>query len=683
MTEKYNDNSIKSLKGAERVRMRPGVMFGSDDINGAFHTLKEILGNSLDESRAGYGKLITVTHHKDGSISVQDNGRGVPMDWNEEEQRYNWDLIFNELYAGGKYDEDNKDYEFSIGLNGLGSAATQYTSEWMRVVSKRADFIFEKSFSKGEPTEAELVKLPNTSGETGTLVHWKIDNDVFPDTDFKQWMFKDLLESQAHINSITLVFKDENTGEEFEYVGKGIESYLTEQLGDKVVDVFTKEVESEGIERGKNYRAKAEIVLVVTDDTDSKYLHFHNTGAMRSGVHNSAFESAVTHFFKEVGKQNGVKITPYDYNGYLSVLSSTYSNITSFANQTKDGVSNLFIYEIVYNTVLDMLQEAVAMKRDSITTLIDNVVTAALARKKAKEIEAQERLVNKVTSSRRAKAEKYVDCREKDPAKRELFIVEGDSAKGACKLARDGSFQALLPVKGKTINALKATIEDILGGGKDKDGKPKKGNQEVLDIISTLGTGVDIGGSSDLFDINKLQFNKIIIATDADVDGYQIRVLLYTIFYRLMPKLLEEGYIYVAETPLFELSMSNGESWFAYTVEEKEELEEKAKQQRLSVKKVSRSKGLGENDPDMLWETTMNPATRRLVQLKINPNDEMVRAVSNMLFGSDPGKERKGFVFSMIEEKLGEELELVELVETLASVEEEDSSLDNEEAIIA
>lgn len=655
MTEQYNDNSIKSLKGAERVRMRPGVMFGSDDINGAFHTLKEILGNSLDESRAGYGKVITVTHHSDNSISVLDEGRGVPMDWNEAEQRFNWDLIFNELYAGGKYDEDNQDYEFSIGLNGLGSAATQYTSEYMEVTSYRSDNIYKKQFAKGEPTEEELQVTPNTTGKTGTLIRWKVDNEVFPDTNFTAKMFKDLLESQAHINSLEIIFVDENNGETVTYKGEGIKAYLHQQLGDSVIEMLEKENASSGIERGKNYRSKVEVVLAITNETNSKYMHFHNTGAMRTGVHNSAFESAVTEFFKNVSKQHGVKITPYDYNGYLSVLSSTYSNITSFANQTKDGVSNTFIYNIVYSTVLDILEEAVAMQKESITTLVGNVVTAALARKKAKEIEAQERLVNKVTSARRPKAEKFVDCRERDPRKRELFIVEGDSAKGACKNARDGSFQALLPVKGKPMNGLKSSIEDLLK------------NQEIQDIINTVGTGVDIDGV-DLFDIEKCQFENIIITTDADIDGQQIRVLLYTIFYRLMPKLLEAGKVFVAETPLFEFETSKG-SMFAYTMEEKDQIVEECRQKGISIKKINRSKGLGENDPDMLWHTTMNPETRRLVPLEIDIKDKVVRDVTNMLFGLDPTKERKGFVFSLLEEKLGSNIELEDLMNTLEELE--------------
>lgn len=665
MTETYNDSSIKALKGAERVRIRPGVMFGSDDIKGAFHTVSEILANSLDESRAGHGKAITVTHHTDNSISVLDEGRGVPMGWNEDEGRFNWDLIFNELYAGGKYEvsdaEGDTEYEFPLGLNGLGSAATQYTSEFMNVTSWRKDSIFKKSFLKGEPTADELTTEVNNTGSTGTLVHWKVDNEVFPDTSFTNQMFKDLLESQAHLNALDITFIDENNGETVVYNGVSIEQYLVEKLGGNVIDVLSKSSTSKGIEKGKPYRAKAEIVLAITNETKSKQMHFHNTATMRVGVgvHAVAFETAITSFFKKVAKEHGVSIIPYDYQDYLSVLSSTYSSVTSFANQTKDGVSNGFVHDLIYNTVMDILDEAVAMKKESITTLVGNVVTAALARKKAKELEKLEREVNKLTGGRkREKAEKYVDCKDRNPSRRELFIVEGDSAKEACRNARDGEFQALLPIKGKPMNGLKAKIEDLMN------------NQEVKDIVNTIGTGIDVAGL-DTFDIEKRQFERIIITTDADIDGQQIRVLLYTIFYRLMPQLLEAGLVYVAETPLFELEMSNGESWFAYTLEERDQFIEKARKERLVIKKTNRSKGLGENDPDMLWHTTMNPDTRRLVQLKIDIKDQIVRDVSNMLFGDDLGKERKGFVFSLLETKLGEDVALSELIDTIEALDED------------
>ncbi len=657
----YNDESIKQLKGADRVRMRPGVMFGSDNIKGAFHTVKEIVGNSLDEARAGFGDTIKITYHSDKSITVEDNGRGVPMGYNRVEQRFNWDLIYNELYAGGKYEtgesEENGDkpgnYKFSIGLNGLGAAAVQYTSEFFSVVSVRESKKFTMTFAKGKPV-GSLVEEVCNSGVTGTKVRWKIDNEVFPDTKFPFKLFKDYCEGQAHINAVTFVLLDESTGETVEYKGVGILEYLKEQLGDNIIDTLSKSSKSKGSEMGKNYTAECEIVLAITEECKSKQLFFHNTSVMSSGMHHSAFENAVDSFFKSIGKTHGVTIMAYDYRDYLSAIVSTYSSVTSFANQTKDAVSNNFVYSLVYETVKDVLEEGVIKGKKSITTLVNNVVGAALARKKAKEIEAQERLIRK-TTNKRAKAEKYVDCKEANPKRRELFIVEGDSAKGACKNARDGRFQALLPTKGKPLNCLKASLEDILN------------NKEIQDIIATVGTGVDVD-NSDLFDISRLQFDKIIIATDGDVDGFQIRVLLYTVFYRLMPQLLREGYVYIAETPLFELETSKG-SMFAYSVEEKDQMVRDCAYKGIAVRQINRSKGLGENTPDMLWNTTMNPATRRLVQLDIDIRDQVVRDITDMLFGVDSGNGRKEFIFDVLESGLKELVEAVESLDTEVALE--------------
>lgn len=683
----YDESSISQLKGADRVRLRPGVMLGSSDVKGAMHTVYEIAGNSFDEAREGFGDKVIVRYHADGSVSVRDFGRGVPMGWNEKEQAWNWHLIFNELYAGGKYSELNGELDYSkldpmdlsnytIGLNGLGSAATQYTSEFTKVVSRRADGVFTKEYAKGVPTEDELLVEPNETGETGTFVHWKPDLDVFSDIAFTKEMFVKYLESQAYINELTIEYTDEvnNNGETITYVGTGIKDLLLQKIGaDNVVDTFEKVDAKRGVSKGKQYLARADIILAVTTSLpNSVNLHHHNTGVMTIGVHRQAFEDAVDKFFRNVGNANGVKITPYDYNGYLSILTSTYATLTSFANQTKDGVSDIYIYDLVYNLVIDALEEAVAMGRESITTLINNVVTAAVARKKAKEIEAQARIVSKTTSTRTKKPEKFLGCKETDPKKRELFITEGDSAKTSCKDARDGRYQALLPIRGKIINGLKAQLEDLIGGGKDKDGKPKKGNQEVLDIINILGTGIDLNIDGDnLFDINKLQYDKIIFTTDADVDGHQIRVLLYTVFLRLFPKLLEAGKVYVAETPLFEFTLFDNTKLYAYDMGEKVQLEERLREEGKGVKKIHRMKGLGEVNADVLWNTTLNPETRRLKQLDIDTANATVRAVSDMLFGQDPTKERKGFVFNLIEAQFEEEAEIQNAIQVDEDIDED------------
>lgn len=667
----YDDSSIKALKGAERVRKRPGVMFGSDDIRGALHTVTEILSNSLDEARAGFGKLITVTYHSDNSISILDEGRGVPLGWNEAENNFNWHLIFNELYAGGKYSEEEEGgYEFSNGLNGLGAAATQYVSDWMNVVSYRSDGVYRKSFIAGSPTEEDLVVEKNEDGKTGTFIHWMISNEVFPNTSFTKEMFVSLLESQAHLNSVTLKFIDEHDGTVLDFVGEGIEQYLKSLIGDKLIDVLTVNKETKGVERGKKYKAKAEIVLAITEEIKSKRLAFHNTGVMRTGagVHETAFNDAVTDFFKKVSREKGVTILPYDYADYISVLISTYSNITSFANQTKDGVSNDFVYQIIYNTIKDTLEESALTQRSSITTLINNVVGAAYARKKAKEIEAQERLANKIVSQSRQLPENFRTCRETNPHKRELFIVEGKSALTSCEDARDGRFQAILPLKGKPMNGLKTTVEKLLN------------NEEVRSLVNVIGTGIDIEDGVQMFNINKLQYDKLIITTDADVDGNQIRVLCYTIFYRLMPDLLKYGKVFVAETPLFEITAKksgDSEIFFAYTQAEYDSLTVSLKSDGYTIKNIFRSKGLGQNNPDMLRKSTMAPETRRLVPLTLDVYNESVRAISNMLFGLDPEKERKEFIFSLLVDKMGADSGIEDLISTISAM--DDSSEDEQE----
>lgn len=422
----YNDESIKSLKGADRVRLRPGVMFGSDNIKGAFHTFKEILGNALDEARGGFGKEIEVIYYKDGAISVRDSGRGVPMGWNNGEGRWNWDLVFNELYAGGKY-EDDEVYRFSVGLNGLGAAAVQYVSEYFQVESYQGKKVYKKNFEKGNPIGDGLIEEDLLQPQRGTFIKWKIDNTVFRNTNFKFKDFLEYCEGQAHINEVNFTIKDERSGEEVRYEGKGVEYYLREQVGDAVIEVLTKKEKTEGLEeRNQKYTAECEVCLAITDETESKQLFFHNTANMTTGVHLQAIQDAVSGFFKTLGKKNSVTIMPYDYNDYLSILVSSYSNITSFANQTKDGVDNKFIYELIKKTVSDLLEESVAKGLDSVKVLMDNVVNAAIARKKAKELENQERLIRKTTGGKKVKAEKYVDCGSNNPKEKELFILEGE-----------------------------------------------------------------------------------------------------------------------------------------------------------------------------------------------------------------------------------------------------------------
>lgn len=429
LTESYNNDSIKALKGAERVRKKPGVIFGSSNIDGAFHTFKEILGNSLDEARGGFGTDIDVTYHVDGAITIRDYGRGVPMGWNEREGRYNWDLVFNELYAGGKYSEEDGTksdaYKYSLGTNGLGSASVQYVSEYFIVHSYQGDKVYKKEFKGGYPLDNELIEETLETPEYGTYIKWKIDNKVFKDTNFKIKMFTEYCEGQAHINAINLHLTYEKTGEVFDYKGKGITHYLKELSGENLIELCEKKVKDSGVTDGVHYSTECEVALAITKEMKSNQLFFHNTSTLNRGRSIEATQDAISGFFKQLGKDNKVTIMPYDYNDYLSIIVSSYSNVAEFEAQTKEGVSDKFIYDIVFKTVKDLLEEEVAKGKESMKTLMTSVLTTALARKKAKELENQEKMVLK-TTSKKTKAEKYVDCKSNNPKEKELFIVEGE-----------------------------------------------------------------------------------------------------------------------------------------------------------------------------------------------------------------------------------------------------------------
>lgn len=680
----YNDDSIRSLKGSERVRQRPSVNFGSAEVDGAFHTVHEITGNSLDENRAGFGNTLDVAWGADDSITVKDNGRGVPMGWNEAEQRFNWDLIFNELYAGGKYGDGEADgegesyYKYSIGLNGLGAASVQAVSSIFEVTSKREGKIFFMRFEHGYPVGEMTVKDNPNPNETGTTIKYIIDDGIFTEKTFNRKMFTTYLEGQAYLNNVTLTFTDGHgiaEGQEpykVVYEGNGIAGYLKRLVGEeKLIDTLVKTNASKGIEKGKKYNAEIEIIIGITEEIQSKQLHFHNTSPMTLGVHKQAFETAVTDFFKGIGKERGLKIEPYDFNNYISIITSTFanSNVMSFIGQTKNGTTNKFIYDLVYDTVSTALREAQAMGNEGVTGLIANVVNQAEARKLAKEFEQKQKMANKAVGGRKQKAEKLDDCESEILEERECYIVEGDSARGSCKKARDRHTQAIIPVRGKTINALKATLEELLE------------SQIVKDVIMTVGTGIDIGEHKNekfsTFDMSKRNYDKFIIATDADIDGSQIKVLIYTLFYRLMPEILRQGKLYVAESPLFEI-VTNKQTFFAYNITERDDFLNNL-QSGETVIEMNRSKGLGQNDKEMLALTTMNQGTRRLIQLKIDIKDQLVQDITQMLFGKDANNERKQFIFDSLKIKLGADMEIAELVDTVQAIFNENTTTEETE----
>ncbi len=609
---KYTNESISQLRGADRVRKRPAVIFGSDGIEGVQHAFFEILSNSIDEARAGFGKQIDITVHTDGSITVEDYGRGIPVDYNKREERYNWELLFTELYAGGKYESEV--YKFSLGLNGLGLCATQYASEYMDVEVVRDGFLYTLKFQKGEMTEGGFRKEPSERG-TGTKITWRADLEVFKAIDIDIAYFREVVHRQAIVNpGITFVLKCEESGEAFEYIyAKGIKDYIAETIPEegRLTDIVYFEADGKGRDRADldEYEVRINVAFVFSNEKNI-FDYYHNSSYLEHGgspdkAVRYAFTYEIEKLLREGSKyiKNEKKITFADIEDSLSVIISSFSTQTSYENQTKKAINNKFIYDFIADEIKKKLEIFFIENRDFSEKIAAQVLINKRSREKAEStrLNLKKTLAQKIDVTNRIK--KFVDCRSKDKEQRELYILEGDSALGSCKLARNADFQALMPVRGKILNCLKADYDKIFK------------NEIIMDLLKVIGAGVEIKTkhNTDLesFDLEALRWNKVIICTDADVDGFQIRALILAMFYRLCPTLIDAGKIYIAETPLYEITDGKQRSYFAYNEQEKAEILKQIKGKAA----IQRSKGLGENDPDMMWETTMSPDTRRLIKV--------------------------------------------------------------------
>ena len=647
-TPKYNDQSITSLKGADRVRKRPAVIFGSDGLEGAEHAVFEILSNSVDEAREGYGNVINITAYADKSIEIEDFGRGVPLGWNEGEKRWNWELVYSELYAGGKYDNnsDGSAYEFSLGLNGLGACATQYSSEFFTVKSYNGTNLSEISFKKGEAvTDLQVRPLERKERRTGTVIHWKPDLQVFTDINIPREYYTSMLKRQAVVNSgIRFVFKWQTGKNEFEteeyFYENGITDYISEIAGDTAetkIGKFHLETKGRDREDMKDYKLIADIAFTISK-TVHQLEYYHNSSWLEHGgspekAVKLAFTSAIDKRLKATGKynKNEAKITFPDIEDCLVLVTNSFSTQTSYANQTKKAITNTFIADAMNEFLKEQLEYFFAENPID----ADRICAQVLVNKRSREQAETTRLnlKKKLATSNDvgSRVEKFVACRSKDPELREVYIVEGDSAMSSCKLGRNAEFQAIIPVRGKTLNCVKATYDRIFK------------SDIILDLLRVIGCGVEIQTKhkSDMvpFDINNLRWSKIIICTDADEDGFQIRTLLLTLFYRLLPTLLKEGKVYIAESPLYEITPSKGEIEFAYNETEKAEIIAKFEAKGLKYT-LQRSKGLGENEPDMMWRTTMNPATRRLIRVTPADAAETARMFDIMLGDDLAGRKR-------------------------------------------
>ncbi len=634
----YGNESISQLKGADRVRKRPAVIFGSDGIEGCEHAVFEILSNSIDEAREGYGDRIVVTRFLDGSIEIQDFGRGLPVDYNKKEDRYNWELVFCELYAGSKYNTNdaNGSYEYSLGLNGLGLCATQYSSEYMDAEVHKDGFKYNLHFEKGE-IAGEMQKEPYNKRDTGTRIRWKPDLKVFTDINIPLEYYQETIKRQSVVNQgIKFILKNQISGnsfETFEYCYEnGIIDYVKELAdGNEMSSVQFWSNERVGRDREdmKDYKVKLTAAVCFSNKVQAKE-YYHNSSFLEHGgapekAFRNAFVYQIDNYLKTNGKyvKSDAKITYQDVEDCLILVVSSFSTQTSYENQTKKAITNKFIQEAMTDFFRQQLEIYFLENKLDADKITNQVLINMRSRIKAESTRINIKKTLQSSNDMTSRVEKFVDCRSRDVNEREIFIVEGDSALGACKQARDSSFQAIIPVRGKILNCLKSEYDKIFK------------SDIIVDLIKVLGCGVEVNSKKSKevssFNIDDLRWNKVIICTDADVDGFQIRTLILTMIYRLMPTLIKEGKVYIAESPLYEIRYKD-ETWFCYTEKEKADILAELGNVKYTIQ---RSKGLGENDADMMWLTTMNPKTRRLIKIEPDYSPEAVADKFDLLLGDN------------------------------------------------
>ncbi|MBQ8075606.1 MAG: DNA topoisomerase [Oscillospiraceae bacterium] len=638
-SSQYGNESIQLLKDEQRVRQKPAVIFGSDGLEGCEHAAFEILSNAIDEAREGHGNLVTLTYFEDHSIEVEDFGRGCPLDWNPNEKRWNWELVFCELYAGGKYkNNDGGDYDYSLGTNGLGSCATQYASEYMDVTVWRDGNKYSLHFKKGKvcgKKGKELLIEPTDRKKTGTTIRWRPDLEVFTDIDIPVSTFEEMLHKQAVVNAGVTFRLRVQKGAKFEtkeyLYENGIEDYVKEFAGENPLTMpvmIATERRGRDREDLPDYKVKISACFCFSKETQVQE-YYHNSSWLENGgspekATRSAFTSAIDSYIKQQGKytKNETAVKWQDVQDCLILVTNCFSTQTSYENQTKKAINNRFIQQAMTEFFKAQLEVYFIENKPEADRIADQVLVNKRSREHAEKARQniKNNLQQKIDMANRV--QKFIDCRSKDVNRREVYIVEGDSAAGACRQSRDAEFQGVMPVRGKILNCLKADYVRIFK------------SEIITDLLKVLGCGVEVKDkhSKDLstFDLENLRWNKVIICTDADVDGFQIRTLILTMLYRLVPTLIREGYVYIAESPLYEIECKD-KTYFAYSDREKADILESLKGAKCTI---NRSKGLGENDPDMMWMTTMNPETRRLI--KVLPEDaERMAEVFELLLGDN------------------------------------------------
>lgn len=645
-TIEADNRNMKRLKDEQQVRQRPAPIFGTNDEKGAFHSVEEIIANSIDEAREGYGDEIDITVEEGNIITVADRGRGLPMGWNEDEQMYNWELALCTLYASGKY--DSAQYGQSLGLNGLGLTATQYASAFMDVESTYDDKVHTIHFKEGKPVgDMQVTKATGTG--TGTKIRFQPDPKVFPalkSVPLSANMFLPLLNSQAMLQAgLKINFKHYELGTQVTtfYYKDGMAEFVDKILEDKSIIPGTPYYfdSAEGTDYPDrildypNYKVNLRIAFNFCRDTSSVYIYHNGSKMFEGGTTVEGFERGITKAFTDAARSAGKisradKFLYKDISSMLVCVASTDApgHRTEFKNQTKGAINNIFIGQSMLNFVYEKVMYWMVQNK----TQADKVLSEAVANKTARE--EADKVSKKVISNLSKsvsfgnKPKNFRDCSSKNIFERELYIVEGLSALGSVKLACNAKFQAVIPVRGKIINCLKEKITRVLS------------NDIIIDLYRVLGCGMEVKtkhiDNLPAFDINKLNWGKIIICTDADVDGMHIRTLLITMFYILSPSLLKAGKVYIAETPLYEMTYKK-ETKFAFDENEKAQYLEYFKS--LGAKdgqiKIQRSKGLGENDPEMMSISTMRPDTRRLIPVEYPNNDNELATYFNALLGDD------------------------------------------------
>lgn len=654
MSIRYDDNSIDQLEGAERVRFRPAAILGSNGLDGARHTVYEIVGNASDEQMSGFGDKLEISYYEDGSISVRDYGRGVPLGWNEKKQKWNYFLIYEELYAGGKYNDSQeilrdinnrdawstfniKDYPYliTVGLNGLGAAATQCTSEYCVVSSFRDGIKRTMKFEKGAHILDELLEEP-TEEANGTFVHWKPDNSVFTDVNLGHKWVEKLCKNLSYTADFDVIYNYKGKVTKFER--STIEEQMKADVGSTfVVDRFQHEVDESG-----DVCICFSNIAIGPGGRGNEF--FHNKVEIRGGVHAEAVNMALSVFFEDRGRERGLRIKNSDYSGKLSTIVSTLSNKVSYRGQTKDSLDDMYVFRCISRAIVGKLKLEWEKGTDWLLDVVEEVIKNAENRIAVTELSKNIRDIEKTVKSAKV-THKFKSCEAYDKKKYdqvELLIVEGDSAGGSAKEGRDDRYQAILPIRGKSLNVFKATINKIIE------------NAEIKSLIGVLGCGVDIGiDGVESFDIDRLKVGKILFCADADIDGKHIRMLLFLIFYKLFPELLYRGLVYIVETPLYTIINKKGESIFC--VDEQELAEKREEIGEGNIKEITRFKGLGEANPQQLWDTTLNPETRKLTQIKIDRNDTGIYDTLEAFFGKNTDRRKKAILGSM----MGEEFDTV------------------------